>query len=62
MKATILKSVLVLSILSLIVLGIAKAPKGNDYIQYEREMIESGQMNVNNSECFVKIDGVLKLK
>ena len=62
MKATILKSVLVLSILSLIVLGIAKAPKGNDYIQYEREMIESGQMNVNNSEYFVKIDGVLKLK
>jgi len=62
MKATVLKSVLGLSILSLIVLGIAKAPKGNDYIQYEREMIESSQMNVNNSEYFVKVDGVLKLK
>jgi len=62
MKATVLKSVLGLSILSLIVLGIAKAPKGNDYIQYEREMIESSQINVNNSEYFVKVDGVLKLK
>ncbi len=62
MKATILKSVLFLSILSLIVLGIAKAPKGNDYIQYEREMIKSGQMDVNNSEYFIKVDGVLRLK
>jgi hypothetical protein len=25
-------------------------------------MIESGQMNVNNSEYFIKVDGVLKLK
>ena len=62
MKSTILKSVLVLSILSLIILGIAKAPKGNDYIKYERQMIESGQMNVDNSEHFAKVDGVLKLK
>ena len=62
MKATILKSVLVLSILSLIILGLSKAPKGNDYINYEKKMIESGQMNVNDSECFVKINDVLKLK
>jgi|LakMenE18May11ns_1017448.scaffolds.fasta_scaffold6090018_2 hypothetical protein len=62
METTILKSVLVLSILSLIILGLSKAPKGNEYIQYESEMIESGQMNVNNSEYFIKVDGVLKLK
>jgi hypothetical protein len=62
MKATILKSFLFLSILFLIILGLSKAPKGNDYIQYEREIIESGQMNINNSEYFIKADGVLRLK
>jgi hypothetical protein len=58
----LLKTLAVVSILSLIILGFAKAPKGNDYIQYERNMIESNQMNVNDSEYFIKCDGVLKLK
>lgn len=62
MKATFLKSVLVLSILCLIILGLSKAPKGNDYINYEKMMIESGQMDVNDSEYFVKVNDVLKLK
>jgi hypothetical protein len=59
---TLAKLLLVLSILSLIIFLISKAPKGNDYIQYERNMIESNQMNVNDSEYFTKVDGVLKLK
>lgn len=56
------KTLVVLSILSLIILGFSKVQKGNDYIQYERNMIESNQMNVNDSEYFIKVDGVLKLK
>jgi hypothetical protein len=56
------KTLVVLSILSLIILGISKAPKGNDYIQYEKNMIKSNQMNVNDSEYFIKCDGVLKIK
>ena len=58
----LLKALLVLSILSLIILGFAKSPKGKDYIKWERNMIESNQMNVNDSEYFIKVDGVLKLK
>ena len=49
-------------ILSVLVLLIKNAPKGNDYIQWEKEMIESGQMKIEKSECFTKVDGVLKLK
>jgi hypothetical protein len=56
------KTLVVLSILSLIILGLSKAPKGNDYIQYEKNMIKSNQMNVNDSEYFIKCDGVLKIK
>ena len=62
MKATVLKSVLGIAILSLIVLGIAKAPKGNGHIQWEKVMIESGQMKIEKSQYFTKVDGVLKLK
>ena len=51
-----------LSVLTLIIVSFLKAPKGNDYMQWEKEMIESNQMDVNNSEFFVKVDGVLKLK
>lgn len=28
------------------------APKGNDYIQWERDMIESNQMEIEQSEYF----------
>lgn len=56
------KTLLVLSILSLIIFSLSKLPKGNNYIKYEQNMIESNQMNVNDSEYFIKVDGVLKLK
>lgn len=58
----LLKTVVTLMILSLIIFLLAKAPKGNDYIQYEKEMIESNQINVSDSEYFIKADNVLKLK
>lgn len=59
---TLAKVLVVLSILSLIIFSLLKAPKGNNYIQFEKNMIESNQMNVNDSEYFIKVDGVLKLK
>ena len=62
MKSIILKSILVLSILSFIVLGILRAPKGNHYIEYERNMLESNQMNISDSQYFKISNGVLKLK
>lgn len=40
MKATIIITVIIL----LISIGLYYAPKGNEYIQWERDMIKSGQI------------------
>ena len=58
----LIKVSVILSVLVLLIVLIKNAPKGNDYIQWEKEMIESGQMKIEKSECFTKVDGVLKLK
>lgn len=58
----LIKVSLILSVLVLLIVLIKNAPKGNDYIQWEKEMIESGQMKIEKSEYFTKVDGVLKLK
>ena len=43
---TLLKSLVAIAILFLTVLGVTNAPKGNDYIDWEKNMIESGQINI----------------
>lgn len=58
----LIKVSVILSVLVLLIVLIKNAPKGNDYIQWEKEMIESGQMKIEKSEYFTKVDGVLKLK
>jgi hypothetical protein len=58
----LIKASVILSVLVLLIVLIKNAPKGNDYIQWEKEMIESGQMKIEKSEYFTKVDGVLKLK
>ena len=55
------KLLLALTVFCLIILAISKAPKGSNYIQYEKTMLESNQMNINDSEYFIKVNGVLKL-
>jgi len=58
----LIKVSVILSVLVLLIVLIKNAPKGNDYIQWEKEMIESGQIKIEKSEYFTKVDGVLKLK
>ena len=58
----LIKASVILSVLVLLIVSLINAPKGNDYIQWEKEMIESGQMKIEKSEYFTKVDGVLKLK
>ncbi len=58
----LIKAPVILSVLFLLIVLIKNAPKGNDYIQWEKEMIESGQIKIEKSEYFTKVDRVLKLK
>lgn len=58
----LIKVSVILSFLILLILALINAPKGNDYIQWEKEMIESGQIKVEKSEYFTKAEGFLKLK
>jgi hypothetical protein len=39
-----LKALPVFAVLFIIALALTKAPKGSDYIKWEKEMIESGQI------------------
>ena len=58
----LIKVSVILSVLVLLIVLNKNAPKGNDYIQWEKEMIESGQIKIEKSEYFTKVDGVLNLK
>lgn len=58
----LLKISVAIIVLFIIVLVIKNAPKGSDYINYEKQMILSSQMNVENSQYFILTNGKLTLK
>jgi len=43
---SLLKSLVAIAILFLTILAVTNTPKGNDYIEWEKNMVESGQINI----------------
>jgi hypothetical protein len=43
---SLLKSLIAIAILFLTILAVTNTPKGNDYIEWEKNMVESGQINI----------------